>query len=85
MNDSGIFTAEEINEKFLNAIFNKYRNSILSVMKKIDVAAEDGNSGIGWNISSIPENEYYDIMAFLKKKGFNVILDKDNNLMNILW
>lgn len=85
MNDSGILTAEEVNEKFLNVILNRYRERILGLMKKIDTAALNGNQGLGWDISNIKEQEYYSIITFLKRKGFEVIIDKEKNLVNILW
>ena len=85
MNDSGILTAEEVNEKFLNVILNKYRERILDLMKKIDAAALNGNQGLGWDIGNIKEQEYYSIITFLKRKGFEVIIDKEKNLVNILW
>ena len=85
MNDSGILTAEEVNEKFLNVILNRYRERILDLMKKIDTAALNGNQGLGWDISNIKEQEYYSIITFLKRKGFEVIIDKEKNLVNILW
>ena len=85
MNDSGILTAEEVNEKFLNVILNRYRGRILDLMKKIDAAALNGNQGLGWDIGNIKEQEYYSIIAFLKRKGFEVIIDKEKNLVNILW
>lgn len=85
MNDSGILTAEEVNEKFLNVILNRYRERILDLMKKIDAAALNGNQGLGWDIGNIKEQEYYSIITFLKRKGFEVIIDKEKNLVNILW
>ena len=85
MNDSGILTAEEVNEKFLNVILNRYRERILDLMKKIDAAALNGNQGLGWDIGNIKEQEYYRIITFLKRKGFEVIIDKEKNLANILW
>ena len=85
MNDSGILTVEEVNEKFLNVILNRYRERILDLMKKIDAAALNGNQGLGWDISNIKEQEYYSIITFLKRKGFEVIIDKEKNLANILW
>ena len=85
MNDSGILTAEEVNEKFLNVILNRYRERILGLMEKIDMAALNGNQGLSWDIDNIKEQEYYSIIAFLKRKGFEVIIDKEKNLVNILW
>ena len=85
MNDSGILTAEEVNEKFLNVILNRYRERILDLMKKIDAAALNGNQGLGWDVGNIKEQEYYSIITFLKRKGFEVIIDKEKNLVNILW
>lgn len=85
MNDSGILTAEEVNEKFLNVILNRYRERILDLMKKIDAAALNGNQGLNWDIGNIKEQEYYSIIVFLKRKGFEVIIDKEKNLVNILW
>ena len=85
MNDSGILTAEEVNEKFLNVILNRYRERILDLMKKIDAAALNGNQGLGWDIGNIKEQEYYSIITFLKRKGFEVIIDKEKNLVNIFW
>lgn len=85
MNDSGILTAEEVNEKFLNVILDRYRERILDLMKKIDAAALNGNQGLGWDIGNIKEQEYYSIITFLKRKGFEVIIDKEKNLVNILW